>query len=144
MTLTHFPILTAIALLPLALSAAPLQGNGIIPAPVKCEAGTGNMVLSGQTKIVWHGNGTEELARTLGSGLKERTGLSLSTLAWSETDNPTASIIIERTTAAGSPGPATAEAYSLVVSPSNITVRASSEAGLFYGVQSLLQLATSK
>lgn len=115
-------------------TAAP--GLSIIPAPAKCEITAGSFAWNGQTKIVWHGAEAKETAKILRVGLNERTGLELATSAFRK--ESTNAILLELASGTA------AEAYSLTVTSAGVTVRASSGAGLFYGAQSLLQLASAQ
>ena len=135
---------TAVALLFLSpCVAGAVPGPGIIPAPASCKAGTGSFTVDARTRIGFRNKAEAAAARVLRDGLRERTGLDLATGALKEEARGAAAIVLELTPDIAT-HPASAEAYWLEVAPSAITVRAGTDAGLFYGVQSLLQMADSR
>ena len=112
---------------------------GIIPAPAKCEMAAGGYMVAATNKICWRGTEAEEPAKFLCAGLKERIGLELAMSGLTQPHPaPAGAIVLDL-----APGPFVAEAYLLKVEPAGITLRAGSAAGLFYGVQSLLQMAAA-
>jgi hexosaminidase len=108
-------------LLTLALLAP--TGPALIPMPNRVAWTSGAFALGRETALVNEGASAETVAR-----LREVTGLPLR-------GRKGASTIVLRKT----PGMA-AEAYALVVEPRRIEIRASGDAGLFYGIQTLRQL----
>ncbi len=132
----------ALTTLALAESAVP-QSAGIIPAPARCEWGGGRFVLAAKTQISFERDVAAQTAETLRAGLKERAGLVLPLGVLSKkTDTAGAIVLGLVTNATGDVGQA--EGYSLVVAPAGVVIRAPSQAGLFYGVQSLLQMVSAQ
>lgn len=115
----------------------------VIPAPAVCVPGEGSFTLSARTRILWDGTGAKEIAKVLQAGLRDRTGLDLAVGKSPATPIAPPAICLQLAPAApGAIGEAPQpEAYTIVVAPSGITVQARSAAGLFYGAQSLCQLA---
>ena len=117
------------------------QNNSIsiIPEPVSVKATNGVFILP--KNIVIEAGSQPQLAQTI-SFLKDRltipTGYKVSVL--NSATSPTISLILNRTTDAvlGEEG------YKLSVTPKKITITANEAAGLFYGVQSLVQLFPSQ
>jgi len=107
----------------------------IIPKPVEMQKGTGHFHLP--KNVVIHSSAAPELAQTL-SFLKERlsvpTGFHVT--AAGSTENASVKLLINSVIdqKLGSEG------YHLSVTTSHIIIRANQPAGLFYGVQTLLQL----
>ncbi len=128
----------------LTLTASAVSpGLGIIPAPAKSEVSAGSFTLDTKTKIYfWNDADAKAAAEVLRDGFKERMGLKLGTAALRKQDSTAGAIVLELSRAEGT-NTTMAENYSLVVSTAGITIRASSAAGLFYGVQSLLQMASA-
>ena len=117
---------------------ASVAGAGIIPAPVKYELATGSFAVDARTEIICRRGAEAEAARFLQTGLKARTGLELKLVR--PGNNLTAGIRLELVPA----GTEMAEGYALEISSAGVRLRASSDAGLFYGVQSLLQMADAQ
>ena len=131
----------------LALAApAPAQSQtnrspGIIPAPSQCELTEGSFAATAATKICWRSDTTRAAAEFLQRGLRERTGFDLALVGVPASGAPAGAITLELTPPTDPPPPAgAAEGYSLVVTPAGVALRAPASAGLFYGVQSLLQM----
>ena len=117
---------------------ASVAGAGIIPAPVKYELATGSFAVDARTEIICRRGAEAEAARFLQTGLKARTGLELKLVRPGK--NLTAGIRLELVPE----GTEMAEGYALEISSAGVRLRASSDAGLFYGVQSLLQMADAQ
>ena len=115
--------------------AAEAKPPAIIPAPVSLQAAQGVFVLSAKTPIVVPASDPQAhwVATWLSDELKRTRGIELKIVA----DSGTGPAI--RLTRGG---PTANEAYRLSVAPDATTVSASSDAGLFYGAVTLLQLAT--
>ncbi len=116
----------------MCLAAHSLQAQSVIPAPLKMEQGTGSFLLSEKTKLYTNLQGEEaqlweECLQTLPlhlkKGKKRDTRQLLSLLITDKSDLL--------------PSP---ESYTLSVTPERIRIEATSGAGLFYGMQTLLQL----
>src|SRR3989339_291732 len=107
----------------------------IIPKPVEMQKGTGHFNLP--KNILIHSSATPELVQTL-VFLKERlsipTGFHVS--AAGSPENASIKLLIN-TLADNKLG---SEGYHLSVTSSHVIIRANQPAGLFYGVQTLLQL----
>jgi hexosaminidase len=121
-----------LALLPLALSTAAGQDAGptlpIVPTPVSVRIAEGRFMLGSATRVV-ASNADAATAELLRSALRR---------AWRSGPSAGASPGAITLTSAGSES-LPAEGYRLTIAPSGVTI-AGRGAGLFYGVQSLLQL----
>jgi hexosaminidase len=107
----------------------------IIPKPVEMHKGTGHFNLP--RNIVFYSSPVPELAQTL-AFIKERltvpTGFHIAAAASQESAQVKLLINPVVDTKLGSEG------YHLSVTSSHVIIRANQPAGLFYGVQTLLQL----
>ena len=120
-------------LLFIVLTSNSLQATpAIIPMPNKIQAKEGSFLYPKgfDLKIIRGDDVTKQIFKLLTDSVKNRkinvvpfsnTAISLNLLATSKNDTPT-------------------DAYTLSINPNNININANSNAGLFYGVQSLLQL----
>jgi len=127
-----------------SLAFASSPGLGIIPAPAECEVAAGCFALTSTTRIYyWNDRTAKGAALVLQAALKERAGLDLSAATLRKKDRTDGAIVLELAPA-DSAFRSSPEAYSLVVATTGITVRAAAPAGLFYGVQSLLQMASAQ
>jgi hexosaminidase len=123
----------------LAFAAAVAQKNqteNVIPKPAAVVLHDGSFALAARTVIVLQGNmtGSEFVARQLAGRLRASTGLQL------EMDNtwdPTRSSIVLDKSSDPTLGD---EGYELTIRKECVRVTANARAGLFYGVQTLLQL----
>lgn len=108
----------------------------VIPEPVSLRAGQGSFTLDNTTSIAFIGDQPElrRLADYLVEKLKAPTGFKLT--ARQSTSPAAHSIVLQLTRGAGSGK----EGYQLSATPSSVIIRADSAAGLFYGIQTLLQL----
>ena len=113
--------------------ALPLQAQSIIPVPLKVEQGNGSFSLTKETKLYSNLKG-EELKMLTGS-LEVLSG-PLKKGKKKEAKNTIALVITKVSEQLPS-----AESYTMSVTPEQILIQATSGAGLFYGIQSLLQLA---
>lgn len=116
-----------------AFSAEPAT-PAIVPEPQKMEIKEGQFRLSSATSIdVDDASGVT--GEYLAAKLRPATGYSLAV----ETNGTASKKVIQLTTQGAKPelGP---EGYELDVAPDRISVKAPTQAGLFYGVQTLLQL----
>lgn len=116
----------------MCLAAHPLKAQSVIPAPLKVEQGAGSFLLTEKTKLYTNLQGEEAqlwenylqtLPVRLKKGKKKDAGQVLSLLITGKSDRL--------------PSP---ESYTLSVTPEKIQIQATSGAGLFYGMQTLLQL----
>ncbi|MEP6627638.1 MAG: beta-N-acetylhexosaminidase, partial [Ginsengibacter sp.] len=106
----------------------------IIPQPVKVVAKAGNFILPKNVTIQSPaGNDFNETVAFLKKKLSTATGASVNSPAGSI---PTIKLLLNKKVNAviGKEG------YHLIVSPKNIVIEANAPAGLFYGVQTLMQL----
>ncbi len=103
----------------------------VIPAPASLETGRGHLLLGRQTRIVVELTRLEPIAELLAEVLRRSTGYPL--------------LVVVGTPSPGDIVLATvdgldAEGYSLEVGDRNATISASSDAGAYYGTQTLRQL----
>ena len=117
----------------MCLTAHSLKAQSVIPVPLKMEQGTGCFLLSENTKLYINLQGLE--AQLLENCL-QALPVHLKKGRKKDTQNILSLLITEKNHQLPSP-----ESYTLSVTPQQILIRATSGAGLFYGVQTLLQLA---
>jgi hexosaminidase len=120
--------------------------NPLIPAPQQIRYGTGRLPIAG-VEIGFASSPTPQdrfAAEELASGLLSRAQVTVH-VSDGEARHP--AIILKRTGSGPDlpqpneqAGPDSREAYVLSVTPEGAEIRANSSAGLFYGVQTLLQL----
>jgi hexosaminidase len=112
------------------------QDIAIIPLPQKVEVQTGSFVLRSGGAAIIAKSGTEETGRYLASELRRRTPLDLEVVPDSkEPESGKITLMLE-----GANSALGEEGYTLTVTPKGVTILAATSAGLFYGVQTLLQL----
>lgn len=121
-----------------SLTAQPDVQQLLLPAPVSVVGGSGFYQINTDTKIsVWPGNAdAERVADFLAQKLNSTTGFTIPVIK-SKSDiggNQSISLLLIKDTALG------AEGYKLEVNQQKIKISAHKPAGLFYGIQSLLQL----
>ncbi|MDQ1087293.1 beta-N-acetylhexosaminidase [Siphonobacter sp. SORGH_AS_1065] len=116
------------------LAAASLTsfGQSIIPQPVSLQQGSGKFQFTNQTQVVASTPEAKRLAGLLNQYLKKRTGAELKIVSKAPASNYIA--FIEKT---GLP----AEGYELKATPQSVQI-SGKDAGLFYGLQSVMQLIT--
>lgn len=126
-------------LLGLQASAAPptelfLRGHAVIPTPQKVALRQGNVLLDES----WSVDAKPGAARPLIQGLQDFHRLTLST----GQAGARKSIVLRVSPGAvtGIPDETSAQAYRLTVAPDAIEITGNGDAGLFYGVQTLVQL----
>lgn len=117
----------------MCLIAHSLKAQSVIPVPLKMEQGTGCFLLSENTKLYINLQGLE--AQLLENCL-QALPVHLKKGKKKDTQNILSLLITEKNHQLPSP-----ESYTLSVTPQQILIRATSGAGLFYGLQTLLQLA---
>ena len=117
----------------MCLTAHSLKAQSVIPVPLKMDQGTGCFLLSENTKLYINLQGLE--AQLLENCL-QALPVHLKKGKKKDTQNILSLLITEKNHQLPSP-----ESYTLSVTPQQILIRATSGAGLFYGVQTLLQLA---
>ena len=107
----------------------------IIPVPQKMELRPGAFKLTPDTKI-FADSDSAETAHYLVTRLRKSTGYPLSIVS-SESNRADQSILLTTQNAKSSLAP---EGYELNVAPDSVVIRAPTQTGLFYGVQTLAQL----
>ncbi|PSL32653.1 family 20 glycosylhydrolase [Dyadobacter jiangsuensis] len=112
----------------------------IIPSPVKLVPAAGTFTLTGKTNVYYQ-EGLENEAKYLISKLKTLTGTDLPIQAGlpNKPSSEEAAIVLKMGKVAVNG--VSSEAYNLNIGQTGITIEGSDAAGVFYGVQSLLQLA---
>lgn len=120
-------------ILGMCMKAHPILAQSVIPVPLKMERGTGFFLLSEKTRLYtnlqdgeakfWENYLKALPVQLKKAGMKDRKQMLLLLIT---PKNPQL------------PSP---ESYTLSVTPQQILIRATSGAGLFYGMQTLLQLA---
>lgn len=107
----------------------------IIPQPVSVAAGQGSFTLTNATAVQFGGNnkGAENVAKYLAEKLKVPTGFDIKVTAQNSAGK--GNIVFQLNKNTGN-----REGYELNVSSDEVVISADSAAGLFYGVQTLLQL----
>ena len=118
-------------------TAKPKQVVSIIPVPAKMEIGKGEFKFNSSTKILIDDSGAEfqKLGDLLITAIYNATGLKLA--APSAHGNKSGDNLIS---IQNDKNISDSEAYSLEINPKKITISASGGAGIFYAIQSLLQL----
>lgn len=127
-----FPVFTALIVLFLNFEALSQQVP-IIPLPNKYSKGTGSFRLSSGTPIVTEDAAVRKHAGFLQQELLKNTGLTLS--VFDKTTLPAVVLSLTKT------GNQSVGYYHLKIDPRSVHITAASPEGLFYGVNSLLQLA---
>jgi hexosaminidase len=130
-------LLTGIAASLLAATALAVDEPALIPQPQKMERREGVFKLLPDTRI-YTDRAASDTGDALASRLRLATGYPLKTGAKWFASAPVANGILLTTKGAASG--LGAEGYELTVAASSVVIRAPSQAGLFYGVQTLLQL----
>ena len=108
----------------------------IIPLPQKVEGRAGEFKLQPAT-CIWVDAPSGATGEYLAQRLRKSTGYPLKVAAATSAQAPEQGILL--TTKDAKAG-RDAEAYELTVAPDSVVIRAPDQAGLFYGVQTLLQL----
>ena len=119
-------------ILGMCFHAHPILAQSVIPVPLKMEKGTGSFLLSEKTRLYTNLQGGEaklweKYLKALPVQLKEARKKDRKQMLFL--------LITPKTPQLPSP-----ESYTLSVTPQRIEIRATSGAGLFYGMQTLLQL----
>lgn len=119
----------------MCLTAHSLKAQSVIPVPLKMEQGTGSFLLSEKTKLYTNLQGGE--AQLLENCL-QALPVHLKKGKKKDTQNVLSLLITEKSGQLPTP-----ESYTLSVTSERIQIQATSGAGLFYGIQTLLQLSVS-
>jgi hexosaminidase len=127
------------------LSAAQLRPDDITPRPAAMRQGEGTFVLNDRVRIVAAGE-AKAAAKVLREQLEQHCGINLQIFPQPKADRAEIALQVRK-----GDGEASPESYSVMVCASGHPIRkdfigvfASSEAGLFYGCQSLLQLVDNQ
>jgi hexosaminidase len=120
-------------------AAAPPAGINVMPKPVRVEAGTGSFPVAPTTSILVE----KGLARGMQIGgyfadaLARSAGMKLEVAETDREEKVGGAILLTTRRAKPALGD---EGYELEIAPDSAVIRAPKEAGLYYGVQTLLQL----
>ncbi len=107
----------------------------LIPIPVSIKQGTGNFTVNNKTAI--HILSQDAAVKRVGDYLSQKlktTGFKVPVIKTSSKDGSSINLSIVNDASLG------AEGYKLNVSATNVTISANKPAGLFYGMQTLVQL----
>ena len=137
----RIPILVGVLLLLITLTncqpAQDLPSPSIIPEPVSMTVSEGGFNLDRQTKI--HVDTTNAEVRTVAKQLKKKLDLATGYDIAITTKQPASNLIMLQVDS-DTANYVNSEAYRLTSDEDHITIKGPSAAGLFYGMQSLLQL----
>jgi hexosaminidase len=114
------------------------QDVAIIPYPQQIKTKDGNFNLTKATQIQLSNPSLKNEASLLAEGIQSIVGLNLNIQSKNKPHHPIQTIELEF-----HPKLFHAEAYSLIVQTNKIKILASSNKGIFYGIQSLLQIISS-
>ena len=121
-----------LCILGMCFHAHPILAQSVIPVPLKMEKGTGSFLLSEKTRLYTNLQGGE--AKLWENYLK---ALPVQLKEARKKDRKQMLLLLITPKNPQLPSP---ESYTLSVTPQQILIRATSGAGLFYGMQTLLQL----
>ena len=119
-------------ILGMCFHAHPILAQSVIPVPLKMEQGTGSFLLSEKTKLYTNLQGGEA---ELWENYRKALPVQLKEARMKDRKQMLFLLITPKTPQLPSP-----ESYTLSVTSQRIEIRATSGAGLFYGMQTLLQL----
>lgn len=122
-----------LCILGMCFHAHPILAQSVIPVPLKMEKGTGSFLLSEKTRLYTNLQGGEA---QLWENYLKALPVQLKEARMKDRKQMLFLLITEKNHQLPSP-----ESYTLSVTPQEILIRATSGAGLFYGMQTLLQLA---
>jgi hexosaminidase len=136
--LKKIAIFTLLVLSFLSSGMAANQAISVIPKPVKMKSGTGSFLINDRTALLFIAGDEEAMntARLFAGHLEMAGGPLLTALGVSKNYRNIPGIIFSIKKDAHIP----AEGYLLTVSKNSIIIEGGSGAGLFYGMQTLLQL----
>jgi hexosaminidase len=108
----------------------------LIPEPVSVVQGSGSFVLNASTRVLHAPPSLDTLANMLAARLKQATGFRITTglLTQNQSNKNTIALILTQDTGIGKEG------YLLDVTANNIVLKARDVSGIFYGIQTVLQL----
>ena len=121
-----------LCILGMCMKAHPILAQSVIPVPLKMEQGTGSFLLSEKTKLYTNLQGGEA---ELWENYLKALPVQLKEARMKDRKQMLFLLITPKTPQLPSP-----ESYTLSVTSQRIEIRATSGAGLFYGMQTLLQL----
>ena len=121
-----------LCILGMCFHAHPILAQSVIPVPLEMEQGTGSFLLSEKTKLYTNLQGGEA---ELWENYLKALPVQLKEARMKDRKQMLFLLITPKTTQLPSP-----ESYTLSVTSQRIEIRATSGAGLFYGMQTLLQL----
>ncbi len=131
------PIIIGLSVWSLALAALAVNEPSLVPVPQKMELHDGTFRLSPETRILANSDSIKT-AELLAGSLRKSTGYPLMVSRRFFSGAPSQnSILLTTKDADANLG---AEGYELTVATNSVVIRAPTQAGLFYGVQTLLQL----
>ena len=107
------------------------QGINIIPMPVQLEQGKGYFTLESETGLTVSDDSLQSVASFFAGKIQKSTGFCLKTDKGNKSN--AVNLIIDKSVAS-------AEGYKLDVTPDKVEVRASTLRGLFYGMNTFMQL----
>jgi hexosaminidase len=110
-----------------------LSGQQIIPAPVEMKRGEGSFTLTAASTIGYNNAESKTVAEMFAAQIRVPTGYSFTPVR-GRSSTIQFTILTPVNTQIGSEG------YLLTVTPEQVDIAANSKVGLFYGMQSLLQL----
>ena len=122
-----------LCILGMCFHAHPILAQSVIPVPLKMEKGTGFFLLSEKTRLYTNLQGGEA---KLWENYLKALPVQLKKAGMKDRKQMLLLLITPKNPQLPSP-----ESYTLSVTPQQILIRATSGAGLFYGMQTLLQLA---
>ena len=111
----------------------------IVPAPADIKIGSGSLIISDKTVIILEGSHLENIAGQLAAAVKKSYGIHLQIRKNTDKVSPTSNIIALNYERFDNPLPG---AYTLEVNDRQVYIAGDNEEGVFYGMQSLLQLIT--
>lgn len=129
------PILFFLLFMCINTASSQPQEVSIIPIPVSMEMGSGSFLLAEETALIVKGNNAEVIwiANYFANKIEPATGFNLR-VSDTAKKGIIFTILEQPENTLGSEG------YNMEVSPENIVIKANQPAGLFYGIQTLLQL----
>ena len=134
----YFLLPLAASVLNLTAWSTPTLGTGITPAPVTIQSTAGKFMLGSETKIFLRNSEANAAATFLQAALKSRNGWELSLI---HTGKQSAGLVKLEIDSRQKYSP---EGYELEVTSDGVSLRAGTDAGLFYAVQSLLQMVDAQ
>lgn len=113
------------------------EPSGIIPKPVKMVAKEGHFEIADRTKIIWEAGNAEagRIAKLFADRLKTASGIELKVESGNEAEKNSIFFAISPSDRIVNP-----EGYELTADRRMVIIQAREAAGLFYGMQTLLQL----